>query len=104
MTVNAQEDPWLICYCCRHACHALRGITQLDIPHAVVPSSYWCAVDEDLCTGCWACIDRCPVGAIEMKDSMVVEVKIERCLGCGVCTPICSPEACAWRRETPTAS
>jgi len=93
ITMNAQGDPWLICNCCRHACHALRGITQLDIPHAVAPSSYWCAVDEDLCTGCSACIDRCPVGAIAMKDSMTVEVDIELCLGCGVCTSICSPEA-----------
>jgi ferredoxin len=101
VALNAQDDPWTICNCCRHACHILRGITQLDIPHAVAPSSYWCAVDEDLCTGCWACIDRCPVGAIEMGDSMVAEVNIERCLGCGVCTSICSPEALRLEKRDP---
>jgi len=101
VTMNAQDDPWEICNCCRHACHALRGITQLDIPHAVAPSSYWCTVDEDLCTACWDCIDRCPVGAIEMKDSMLVEIDIERCLGCGVCTSICAPEALRLEKRDP---
>jgi len=101
LTMNVKDEAWLICNCCRHACHGLRGITQLDIPHAVAPSSYWCSVDEDLCTGCFACIDRCPVGAIEMKDSMVAEVDIERCLGCGVCTSICSPEALRLEKRDP---
>jgi Fe-S-cluster-containing hydrogenase component 2 len=41
------------------------------------------------------------VGAIEMKDSMVVEIDIERCLGCGVCTSICSPEALRLEKRDP---
>jgi Pyruvate/2-oxoacid:ferredoxin oxidoreductase delta subunit len=92
-TMNFKGDSWLICNCCRHACVLLRGITQLDIPHAVAPSSYWVVVDEDLCTGCWACEDRCQVGAIKINENMVAEIDYERCLGCGVCTFVCAPEA-----------
>ncbi|UCH87119.1 MAG: 4Fe-4S binding protein [Dehalococcoidia bacterium] len=92
-TMNVKGDSWLICNCCRHACHGLRGITQLDIPHAVAPSSYWVTVDEDLCNGCSACVERCHVDAIEMNDNMVAEIDYERCLGCGVCTFVCAPEA-----------
>jgi len=92
-TMNSKDDYWLMCNCCSHACHNLRGITQLDIPHAVAPSSYWAAVDEDLCNGCEACVDRCQVDAIEMNDNMVAEIDYELCLGCGVCTLACPPEA-----------
>ena len=92
-TMNVKEGFWLICNCCRHACHGLRGITQLDIPHAVAPSSYWVTVDEDLCNGCWACVERCHVDAIEINENMVAEIDYERCLGCGVCTFVCAPEA-----------
>jgi electron transport complex protein RnfB len=92
-TLNVKEGFWFICNCCSHACHNLRGITQLDVPHAVAPSSYWVAVDEDLCNGCEACVDRCQVDAIEINDNMVAEIDYELCLGCGVCTLACSPEA-----------
>jgi Pyruvate/2-oxoacid:ferredoxin oxidoreductase delta subunit len=92
-TMNFKDDCWLMCNCCRHACHGLRGITQLDIPHAVAPSSYWAVVDEDLCNGCWACVDRCQVDAIEINENMVAEIDYERCLGCGICTFVCAPEA-----------
>jgi electron transport complex protein RnfB len=93
ITMNTREDNWLICACCRHACHGLRGITQLDIPHAVAPSSYWAVVDEDLCNGCAACVERCQVDAIRMSDGDIAEIDYERCLGCGICTSICTPEA-----------
>ncbi len=92
-TMNFQEDSWLMCNCCSHACVGLRGITQLDIPHAVAPSSYWAVVDEDLCTGCGACIERCQVDAIEQRDDLIVEIDYERCLGCGICSYVCAPEA-----------
>ena len=92
-TMNVKGDSWLICNCCSHACHGLRGITQLDIPHAVAPSSYWAVVDEDLCNGCWACVDRCQVDAIEINEDMVAEIDYERCLGCGICTFVCAPKA-----------
>jgi Na+-translocating ferredoxin:NAD+ oxidoreductase subunit B len=92
-TMNTQEDFWVICNCCRHACHLLRGITMLDIPHAVAPSSYWAVVDDGLCNGCEACVDRCQVSAISMSDGDIAEIDYERCLGCGICVSICAPEA-----------
>jgi electron transport complex protein RnfB len=92
-TMNTKEDFWLICNCCRHACHVLRGITMLDIPHALAPSSYWAVVDEDLCNGCAACVDRCQVDAVHMNDDDIAEIDYERCLGCGICISECPPEA-----------
>jgi len=92
-TANFQEGTWMICNCCRHACKVLRGMTQLDIPHAVAPSAYWVTVDGDLCNGCAACVDRCQVDAIRMSDDGIAEIDYERCLGCGICTFVCAPDA-----------
>jgi electron transport complex protein RnfB len=92
-TMNSQEDSWVICNCCRHACHLLRGVTMLDIPHAVAPSSYWAVVDDGLCNGCQACVERCQVSAISMSDDDIAEIDYELCLGCGICVSICAPEA-----------
>ncbi len=93
LCMNTKEDHWLICACCRHACHGLRGMTQLDIPHAVAPSSYWAVVDEDLCNGCAVCVERCQVDAVRMRDDSIAEIDYERCLGCGICISQCAPDA-----------
>jgi Fe-S-cluster-containing hydrogenase component 2 len=33
------------------------------------------------------------VGAIKINENMVAEIDYERCLGCGICTFVCAPEA-----------
>lgn len=93
ITMNFKEDPWFICNCCPHACGLLRGVTDLGIPHAVAPSSYWSVLDEDLCNGCGNCELRCPVKAITMTSNGLPEIKHELCLGCGQCTFVCAPNA-----------
>jgi electron transport complex protein RnfB len=91
-TLNVQQDSWFICNCCSHACFLLRGITELDIPHAVTPSSFWSVIDGDDCNGCGACEEACHLSAITLVDG-VAQVDYERCLGCGVCVRSCPTEA-----------
>ncbi|KXS42248.1 4Fe-4S binding protein [Methanolobus zinderi] len=50
-------------------------------------------VDKDLCTGCGACVDSCPVEAISMNDQDLAEVDAEACVDCGDCVEICPVEA-----------
>jgi Fe-S-cluster-containing hydrogenase component 2 len=38
-------------------------------------------------------VDRCQVDAIRMRNDDIAEVDYELCLGCGVCTLACPPEA-----------
>ncbi len=92
-TLNVQQDSWFICNCCSHACFLLRGATELDIPHAVAPSSFWSVIDEDDCNGCGACEAACHLSAIKLNDAKLPEVDYERCLGCGVCVRSCPTEA-----------
>lgn len=55
-------------------------------------------VTED-CTGCGACVDVCPFGAIEMKDGKAVIT--EACRACGQCVDVC-PVGAIKMRETAT--
>ena len=50
-------------------------------------------VDENKCTGCGKCIDRCPEGAISFNDNGLAEVDEEKCTGCGKCSKACPFEA-----------
>ncbi len=49
-------------------------------------------VDAKKCDGCRECLDRCPVGAIEMQGE-VARVNPPLCKGCGECIPYCPQEA-----------
>ena len=45
-------------------------------------------VDVTRCTGCGACVEVCPVGAIALVDGKA-RVDEELCTGCGVCLDAC---------------
>ena len=45
-------------------------------------------VDVTRCTGCGACVEVCPVGAIALIDGKA-RVEEELCTGCGVCLDAC---------------
>lgn len=48
-------------------------------------------IDREACTGCGACIDACPFGALAM-DGDVVAVN-EQCTACGSCVDVCPCDA-----------
>ncbi|OHB85042.1 MAG: ferredoxin [Planctomycetes bacterium RBG_16_64_12] len=49
-------------------------------------------VDPEKCTGCEACIDECPVEAIQLQDDVAV-VDEDTCTDCGQCVDTCPSEA-----------
>lgn len=49
-------------------------------------------VDSEKCTGCEACVDSCPVDAIEMKNDLAV-IDADTCSDCGACVDACPVEA-----------
>lgn len=47
---------------------------------------------QNMCTGCNACVNKCPVNAIEIKsDNKVINAVIneKKCIGCNVCVNVC---------------
>jgi len=49
-------------------------------------------VDEEKCTGCNICVERCPVDAISMENQRA-EIDMDKCIHCGTCHSVCPQEA-----------
>ncbi len=97
MTSNTREGHIYICNCCGCCCGILRGLNELGLDTALARSNYRAVVDQDLCTACGACLDRCQVkGAIEIGDTAVIS---GRCIGCGLCVSSCPVEAIIMARK-----
>jgi len=49
-------------------------------------------IDEEKCTGCNVCVEKCPVDAISMENERV-KINMEECICCGTCHSVCPNEA-----------
>ena len=86
-----------LCWCCTDCCLVFYPQLTLGI-QLVVPSRYQACVDQETCTGCQDCVERCPVEAIEMlsiagSKKLKAYVDAEKCVGCGVCVVKCPADA-----------
>jgi ferredoxin len=81
-----------MCSCCGDCCGMLRSLKKQPNPAEAVQSNYYARVDEELCTGCETCVDRCQMEAIEVIDG-ISTITLNRCIGCGLCVTTCPAEA-----------
>lgn len=88
-----------ICNCCIDYCAGLRKIKALKRPARAVFSNYYAELDQELCSGCEVCLERCPMDAIILEQE-VLRVDRQRCIGCGLCTSACPMEAISLRVKT----
>jgi Pyruvate/2-oxoacid:ferredoxin oxidoreductase delta subunit len=80
-----------ICNCCPCCCASMKGITAMGHDkRKYMNAMFEAVVDEEACTACEVCVDRCPVEAIEVGDAAVID--IDKCLGCGLCAGTCPAE------------
>ncbi len=81
------------CNCCGCACWNVGTIRRRKIPRDELMAVYFVRrTDPDVCAGCEACVEFCPVDAIEMKDNVAL-VDEDWCIGCGVCALKCEFDA-----------
>ena len=57
-----------------------------------MPRTMAVTIDKEKCTGCGACVDACPVDALELADDKA-KVDPETCIDCGTCVDECPVEA-----------
>lgn len=87
------------CNCCECCCEIIHGFKELaDIWELLAPSRYLAVIDEEKCTGCQTCVERCHFDAIEMKKvpgskKMKASIIKEHCMGCGLCVFKCPSQA-----------
>jgi electron transport complex protein RnfB len=89
---NVVKDVFYVCNCCGCCCGVLRGITDWGIEESVARANYFAEIDADECTGCGACVDRCQVKAVELRENTAA-VNHDRCIGCGLCVTGCPVHA-----------
>ena len=81
-----------MCSCCGDCCGVLRSLKMHPSPAEIVQSNYFARVDEEECTGCETCLERCQMDAIDVVDG-IAGIKLERCIGCGLCVTTCPMDA-----------
>lgn len=81
-----------ICLCCGCCCGLLRMIKGFPRPADHVQSPFQARIDQEICTECCTCQERCQIEAIRETEGGY-EVDEARCIGCGLCVPICPVEA-----------
>ena len=86
------ENPEALCNCCAECCGALRLLKSLPQPGLLAVTNHYAVLDQDLCTACGACVDRCRMDAITLGDE-VAELDRDRCIGCGLCVSTCPEDA-----------
>ncbi|MFO8010597.1 MAG: 4Fe-4S binding protein [Dehalococcoidia bacterium] len=82
-------DPGAICNCCPDCCGDLRMLKMIPNAADFVISNHFSQVNPDLCNGCEACVDHCPMEAISIAENQVAAINLERCIGCGLCVKTC---------------
>lgn len=94
---NSQDKLQFVCNCCSCCCGFLRAVLEFDQPSWLASSGFVAVVNEEECTGCGDCEERCPMGAIEMHDELPV-IDEARCIGCALCVTGCEFEAMGLER------
>ena len=97
--VRASQQLNEICNCCRECCVIFDGgLRYHNVEKTLEKSRFRAVVDDDLCTGCEECVERCFFDAITMskaakpKDTKAI-IDTEKCFGCGLCVVACDFDA-----------
>lgn len=90
-----------ICFCCDCCCtvrHHLRlGPSTFDATiHRLNGLKVTVTAD---CVGCGVCLPVCPVSAITLNETLVIDQ--ERCKGCGFCAAVCPQHAITLTMDEP---
>ena len=81
-----------LCSCASPECAGLRPRVDYGIM-SIYKAEYAAGVGAG-CTGCRACVNACPFGAVEFDESTGrARVRAEDCFGCGVCRHACPSQA-----------
>jgi Na+-translocating ferredoxin:NAD+ oxidoreductase RNF subunit RnfB len=108
--VRSAEEAGLVhiadCYCCTCCCQVLYSLRRAKRFDLLAPSRYLATVDEELCSGCQNCIEKCPFDAVEMRASaaskkLKASILDENCMGCGVCIVGCRQRALTYELVRP---
>jgi ferredoxin len=94
---NVRQGVSFICNCCGCCCEGLIAARKFGMLHPVQTTAFLPKINNDHCSKCGLCVKACPIGAIEIVESLdqwgnknkEIKINEEVCLGCGVCVRSC---------------
>jgi ferredoxin len=90
--VNNSQELDFVCSCCSCCCGGLITLKSLPNPADYTDCNYQAVIDEELCSGCGTCVERCQMDAITLVDDVAI-IDQKRCIGCGSCIVGCPERA-----------
>ena len=94
---NAQTEVYYVCNCCTCSCGVLRGMVEYGSENSIARSDFYAVADQDVCSGCEICLERCAFEAISMEDGLC-QVERSRCYADSASVPVI-PAPCHWSRK-----
>jgi ferredoxin len=67
--------------------HRFKQLDDVQAQRAFAIDPEYCLHGRDRFTSCSICVDACPVGAIQVIPSVVLDER--QCIGCGLCVHVC---------------
>ncbi len=89
---NFLGDNIVLCNCCGCCCNFLVRMKKYRGLKQVAGSNFLAVVDQETCTGCGDCLDRCQMEAIELEGETARVIEAY-CIGCGNCVSRCPTES-----------
>ena len=69
--------------------HCPNGCSQPQIKDIGIIAAIYPGIQDDLCSGCMACVDVCKEKAVALSDAPSPLIDSRACLGCGACVSAC---------------
>ena len=96
-TIWTMMTPFIgaICNCTLHDCIAMKTLSGIKVD-TMARAEYVATVNENSCTGCGLCREKCQFEAIgDRQDAgnFFAAIDADKCFGCGLCRAACSAEA-----------
>jgi len=88
------REIFALCNCCQCCCHDLQLLMKHGRRDLVAQADFIAVGDDDLCSNCGLCIERCMFMARYWSEDQVT-YSPDACYGCGLCMTTCPEEAIA---------
>ena len=89
---NTTDTIGFVCNCCSCHCGIMRSMQATGRAGMTAVADFIVQLDEEACSACEACVDRCQVKAVSMTG-YAPEIDYSLCIGCGLCVSTCPTEA-----------
>jgi len=99
-STNSAGNKAFICNCCGCCCKSMANVTKYGNLQAIVRSNYYATKDQETCTDCGTCVERCQVNAVRSENDHTI-IDRDKCIGCGLCASTCPTGSITMVRKSP---